>query len=254
MRRALALAALGLGLLVPAASAHVQVTPAQVAPGDAATFTVLVPNERDVPTTRVALQIPDGVIPFAFEETPGWERTEQQAADGSLESVTWTGSLPVGSFVRFAFLASSPEAEGTLTFPAVQTYEDGQEAAWIGPPDSDQPAPTVEVTSAAPSANAGGEGGEEAGGAATAPQTTVDDPATTETAATTATDESSVAGPADQPVSVVVDDSDEGTPAAAWVGVGLGAVALVAALAALAIALRGRPRGPDDRPSGPEAF
>jgi uncharacterized protein YcnI len=256
MRRVLVLAALVLGAVAPAAAAHVQVTPAVVAPGDAAMFTVLVPNERDVPTTKVAVQIPEGVIPFAFEEAPGWERTEQQAANGALESVTWTGSLPEGSFVRFTFLASSPEAEGTLTFPAVQTYEDGQEAAWIGAPDSEEPAPTVEVTADAPSANAGGEGDEEAdtGAAATDPATTTAAPATSESAPTTAPDESTVTAAADAPVSVTVDDDGGGTSTVAWIGLVLGAAGLVAGLAALAVATRRRGGPPGGDPTGPESF
>ena len=258
MRRALILATLVLGALAPGAAAHVQVTPAQVAPGDAALFTVLVPNERDVPTTTVAVQIPDGVIPFAFEETPGWERTEQQAANGALESVTWTGSLPAGSFVRFTFLASSPEAEGTLTFPAVQTYEDGQEAAWIGAPDSEEPAPTVEVTSDAPSSNAGGEG-EEAehhdGETTAAEATTAEEPVTTQAAPTTEADESTVTASADPPVAApAVEDDDDGTPAVAWVGLVLGSGGLVAGLAALAVATRRRGGPPTDGSSGSEPF
>jgi periplasmic copper chaperone A len=250
VRRALALAGLGLGLLVPTAAAHVQVTPAQVAPGDSATFTVLVPNERDVPTTKVQLKIPVDVIPFSFEEVPGWERTLAVASQGPIDSVTWTGSLPAGSFVRFTFLASSPEAEGTLTFPAVQTYEDGQEVAWIGPPDSEEPAPTVEVTAAAAAANAGGEdeeGAETAGTETTPPATTAEEPATSAEAAPP------TEAAAEPPASVSVAVDDDGTPAAAWVGLGLGAVALVAALAALAVALRGRSRPPDG-PSSPEVY
>jgi uncharacterized protein YcnI len=261
VRRALAVAALGLGLLAPAAAAHVQVTPAEVAPGDAAVFTVLVPNERDLPTTKVAVKIPEGVIPFSFEETPGWERTEQQAANGALESVTWTGSLPEGSFVRFAFLASVPEAEGTLTFPAVQTYEDGQEAAWIGAPDAEEPAPTVEVTSAAATANAGGENGGDDGGGG---PTTAEEPATTagEAPGTSAPAETTAPEPTLAPTDAAVTEAapvdaadDDGTPAVAWIAVVLGGAGLVAALAALSVASRKRgPSDDGDRPSGPEAF
>ena len=33
-----------------------------------------------------------------------------------------------------------------LTFKTVQTYSDGKVVRWIGAPDSDQPAPTIDVT------------------------------------------------------------------------------------------------------------
>jgi uncharacterized protein YcnI len=253
VRRALALAALGLGAVAPAASAHVQVTPARVAPGDAVMFTVLVPNERDTATTKVALKIPDGVLAFSFEEEPGWTRTEQQAANGSVESVTWTGSLPPESFVRFTFLASTPDTQGTLAFPAVQTYADGQEAAWIGAPDSQEPAPTVEVTTAAPSANAGGEGDEGGGAesaATTAPATTAAEPATS--AAATEPAEPAATTAAAPGAEEEADDGDDPS-AATWVALTLAIIALVAGLAALGVALRRR-REPVDRPSDPDAF
>ena len=97
----------------------------------------------------------------------------------------------------------------TLTFKAVQTYDDGEVARWIGAPDSDTPAPTVTLVE-------GGEDhhdGEAAAG---------NDPAET-TAAAEADDH---------------DDDDHGAPAAVtWIALGLGAVALLAGGAALA---RGR--------------
>jgi uncharacterized protein YcnI len=242
--RALAVAVLGLALLAPAAAAHVQIEPAQVAPGDAATFTILVPNERDTPTMKVAVKIPNGLIPFAFEENHGWVRSEERAANGALDSVTWTGSLPAGSFVRFSFLASTPDAEGTLTFPTVQTYADGQEVAWIGPPDADEPAPTIEVTKAAATANAGGEGGAPATTAETAASTGAPVETTAPLAATAAPSVTTVASP--------VPVGDASTPTAAWVALALAGAALLAALAALGIALARRPRTRDG--GDPEAF
>ena len=58
---------------------------------------------------------------------------------------------------------------------AVQRYDDGEEAAWIGPPDSDNPAAVTTVSASAPRQNAGGEGsapaadGDETAPAAPAP-------------------------------------------------------------------------------------
>ena len=133
--------------------------PALVAPADPVIFTVVVPNERDVATVEVELQIPEGVIPFAFEETPGWKRSERLAADQSLDVVAWTGSLPPGGFVRFSFLAGTPDEPGEITWPTVQTYADGVSARWIGPPDSEEPAAVTVVSADAARQNAGGEGG-----------------------------------------------------------------------------------------------
>ena len=159
MRRiGLVLVLLAAGALAPVAAAHIEVLPATVAPGDPALFTIVVPNERDDTMTAVEMQIPAGLVPFSFEETPGWARTEKTNADGSIDTVLWEGTLPAGSFVRLSFLASTPEQEGDLAFPAVQTYADGTKVRWIGPPEADEPAAIVAVSSAAPRQNAGGEG------------------------------------------------------------------------------------------------
>jgi uncharacterized protein YcnI len=161
MRRLALIAALGLAIAaaVPAAAmAHVQVSPSVAAPADPTLFTLLVPNESDSPTVQIDLKIPDGVIPFSFEETPGWERTEQRTENGALDVVTWKGSLPAGAFVRFSFLASTPDTTGQISWPAVQRYEDGSVVRWIGAPDSDAPAAITAISADAPRQNAGGEG------------------------------------------------------------------------------------------------
>jgi uncharacterized protein YcnI len=214
MRRgAVVLLALISASLAPASAwAHVQVLPATVAPGDPTLFTVLVPNERDDPTVQVDLQVPAGVIPFGFEETPGWERSETTKPDGSLDVVSWKGSLPPGGFVRFSFLASPPEEEGTIAWPAVQTYADGTKVRWIGGKGSEEPAAVTRVSAAAASQNAGGEG-------ATPPEPEQSEPAQSE------------AAPA----------SDGGSSdTLAIVALAVGCAGLVAGLAALVLARRSR--------------
>jgi len=119
---------------------------------------VLVPGETDAHTTEVSLQIPRDVLPFSFEEVPGWKRTVEQGDDGSVAVVRWRGRMASDGFVRFGFLAATPEQEGDLVWKAVQRYDDGEEAAWIGPPDSDHPAPVTVVSEDAARVNAGGEG------------------------------------------------------------------------------------------------
>lgn len=170
-RLGVAVAAAGLGGLAAAtaALAHVQVLPARVAPSDPVLFTVLVPNESDEPTTTVELRFPDGVVPFSFEPVAGWERSEKRAANGALQGVVWRGSLPVGSFVRFAFLAATPERPGELRWRALQTYADGTVVRWIGPPGSDEPAAVTVVAEDAPRQNAGGESAPNEPPAETAP-------------------------------------------------------------------------------------
>jgi uncharacterized protein YcnI len=202
-------------VLAAPAGAHVQVTPTTAAPGDPVRFEVLVPGETAAHTTEVALQVPKGVLPFSFEDHPGWKRTLEQADDGSVGVVRWRGRLAADGFVRFSFLAATPEEEGELVWKAVQKYDDGEEAAWIGPPESDNPAPVTTVSASAPRQNAGGEGAEE--GAAEA-------------------------APAAAPVAVTAAANKEEGGTSGALGLVFGAAGLVLGAAALAVALRRRPR------------
>jgi MYXO-CTERM domain-containing protein len=199
------------------AAAHIQMLPAVAAPGDSTLFTLLVPNESDNPTVQIDLKIPDGVIPFSFEEVPGWERTEKLRADGALDIVTWKGSLPAGEFARFSFLAGTPETPGEIAWPAVQRYEDGSVVRWIGAPDSEEPAAITTISADAPSQNAGGESGS----------------ATAESDATGAAPSQTTA--ADESVS----SDDDSTSVLSIVAIVLSAAGLLAAAAAL-VAVRRR--------------
>jgi uncharacterized protein YcnI len=162
---AAALAAAGAAAVLAApAGAHIQVTPAEAAPGDPVEFTLRVPGETGARTVEVSLQMPAEVLPFAYGDPPGWRRTLEQAPDGSVRVVRWRGEMAPDGFVEFSFRASTPEQPGTLTWKAVQRYSDGEEAAWIGPPDSDNPAATTVGSAGAARQNAGGEGAAAAAG------------------------------------------------------------------------------------------
>ena len=73
MRRAL-IAAVGIGALAAPspAAAHVGLVPAGAPAGDFARIDVRVPNERDdAGTTKIEMQLPDGVIRVRHEPVPG---------------------------------------------------------------------------------------------------------------------------------------------------------------------------------------
>jgi len=224
MRRRLTIllaAAAASGAAAAPAAAHVQVTPAQAAPGDPVVFEVLVPGETDAHTTEVSLQIPEDVLPFSFEDVPGWRRTVENADDGSIAVVRWRGRLATDGFVRFGFLASTPEQEGELVWKAVQRYDDGEEAAWIGPPGSDNPAPVTRVSADAARVNAGGEGSE------------AEEPEAADAGAESAADESPSAADEPAPAAATTAEDDGGDALPLVLGIAgclLGGAALVVAL------------------------
>ncbi len=187
------------------AQAHVQVTSTVAAPNDPVRFTVLVPGEREQTTRRIELKVPPGVLPFSFEDTPGWKRRAVEGPDGAVDRIVWTGRLAKDGFVRFSFLAGTPERPGVIAWKALQVYADGAVVRWIGAPGSEQPAPVTRIVAGAPRENAGGEGGDQAASGATA-----------------------------APAVPAVRDTDH----VDWVGRGLALAALFVGLAALVLVLR----------------
>jgi uncharacterized protein YcnI len=161
-RIAATLAAGGLLALPAAAGAHVTVQPESAPAGAELRLDVRVPNERDVNTTKVQLQLPDGFAEAAFQPVPGWKvkvtkaklaqpiKTDDGLVTEEVKQITWSGgSMPPEAFQDFGLSVLVPDKPGTLTFKALQTYADGQVVRWIGPAGSDDPAPTVKVTSGA---------------------------------------------------------------------------------------------------------
>jgi periplasmic copper chaperone A len=242
LRRTLAAGALAAGavvLLASPASAHVTVSAPEAEPGGFATLTFSVPNERDdATTTSVRVTMPEDA-PLAFvsvEPVPGWTVDVQKAQldepiqsdEGgeiteAVSSVTWSGgSIEAGQFQRFVVSAGPlPEDADSLSFPAVQTYSDGEEVRWIqetssGGEEPENPAPVLELT------EAGTDGG--------ATADTSDD-----TPASPAADEAASAD-----LAAVEDDADS-AKALGIVGIVVGAVGLLVALGALLA--RRRPTG-----------
>jgi uncharacterized protein YcnI len=164
MRRLIVLLSVVLaGLLVSVpALAHVTVQPNEAATGSFSRFVVRVPNERDdANTTRVEVQLPPLAF-VSFQPKAGWERTvTMRTLDEPMEvfgeeltevvgTVVWEGgSIAPGEFEEFGFSARMPEDVNVLEFPAVQTYDSGEEVRWVGPEDSEQPAAVVRTVALA---------------------------------------------------------------------------------------------------------
>ena len=151
--RTLAAAFVAALVLPAAAQAHVTLQPA-TAPADGYVVqAVRVPNERDdAATTKVVVQMPPGIDYAAYQPVAGWKAKVDSTGD-AVSKVTFTATgkgIAPGSFQDFPLQVHVPDKAGTtLTFKALQTYAGGEVVRWIGAPDSDNPAPQVEVTEAA---------------------------------------------------------------------------------------------------------
>lgn len=116
------------------AMAHVVVRPAEVSVAKYQVFTTSVPNEKEVPTTRVRLLIPEGLEHVSPTVKPGWTITINKSGEGEDERVSeiiWSGgSIPEGQRDEFTFSAKVPASETTLQWKAYQLYQDGEEVTW----------------------------------------------------------------------------------------------------------------------------
>jgi uncharacterized protein YcnI len=150
-------------VLAPAAVAHVTVQPESVPAGGFTRLDVRVPTERDVPTTKVEVQFPPGFLSVSSEPVPGWnieitkrklDKPVEQFGETVTEEVDRVifsgGQVAPGQFQDFGLSVGVPDkpAGSALTFKALQTYQGGEVVRWIGPPDSEEPAPQVQLTAA----------------------------------------------------------------------------------------------------------
>lgn len=192
--------------------AHVEVSPEEAPADSYEKFTVSVPTEKDVPTTGVRVEVPEGFTVTGVQPLPGWQY-EFERDGGVITAITWSGGeIAPEEFQEFAFQARTPEETGEFAWSAFQTYEDGSVVEWTGEPDSEEPASVVEVvpgTAQADEHGAGNQGGEQG-----------------QTGEQGAGNQGGEQQGSEQ-------QSSGFTPVAAYGGLGLGVLALVVALLAL---------------------
>jgi uncharacterized protein len=173
---ALAAAATATAFALPAAAqSHVTLQPAEAPAGGFARLDVRVPNEEDAKnTTKVEVQLPPGFADASYEPVAGWTESETRhklakpvkAADGDtltdeLAMITFTAApgkgIEPGQFQDFGLSLGLPDkpAGTKLTFKALQTYSGGTVVRWIGTAGSEHPAPVVTLVAADAAATGG---------------------------------------------------------------------------------------------------
>ncbi|MDO6851474.1 YcnI family protein [Priestia megaterium] len=130
------------------ASAHVVVYPQEATQGSYEKFTVRVPTEKDIPTTKVKIEIPKDVEVSRFEPMEGWKYDIQKDSSGLITSVTWTATgegLSSTEFGEFNMQGKVGDNAKKIVWKAYQTYKDGSIVAWEGPADAETPASITTV-------------------------------------------------------------------------------------------------------------
>jgi len=127
--------------------AHVVVSPEKVTAGDYETLTVSVPTEKEIPTTEIRVEVPEGFLLSGVQPVPGWKHTFEEDG-GVVTAVTFSGGeIRPREFQQFLLQAQAPEEPGEYPWKAIQTYEDGSVVEWVGVPDSEEPASVIKVVS-----------------------------------------------------------------------------------------------------------
>ena len=141
---------LGVGAMLAVSApawAHVVVSPEEVTAGDYETLTVSVPTEKEIPTTEIRVEVPEGFLLSGVQPVPGWEHTFEEDG-GVVTAVTFSGGeIRPREFQQFLVQAQAPEKAGEYPWKAFQTCENGSVVEWTGPPDSEEPASVIDVVS-----------------------------------------------------------------------------------------------------------
>lgn len=128
--------------------AHAVVVPGVSTTRAYETYTLRVPNEKDVATVRVEIEFPPEVFVVSFDEVPGWGLDVERDDTGRAVGATWSGDLAPHRFVELSFVGVNPAEPTTLVWKVDQTYRgpEGEEiVSWAGPADSELPASRTEV-------------------------------------------------------------------------------------------------------------
>ncbi|MEK4458581.1 YcnI family copper-binding membrane protein [Paenibacillus sp. FSL R10-2748] len=163
------LIAAGALLFAGMASAHVTVNPSISQPNAWETYTLKVPVEKNIPTTKVALKIPKEVVFKQYEPVPDWKVATEKDSSGKVTTVTWTtekDGIQAGQYQRFSFVAQNADQNTAAAWDAFQYYSDGSIVEWTGDEGSNNPHSITEITAEATSATPAADSGHDSAGTA----------------------------------------------------------------------------------------
>ena len=122
---------------VSLAYAHIRIAPVESTPGAREKYTMRVPNEKKVNSTKVVGEFPEGLDIYDFE----FKKNDK----GKIIGATWTGTLHPYEFIEFGMLGINPKEEKDLVWRFVQFYDDGATEEFTGPVGSRLPSPVTKL-------------------------------------------------------------------------------------------------------------
>ena len=141
----LSITAASLLVLPGALFGHAVVYPKVSAPGAYERYVLRVPNEKDVPTTRIEIRFPANARVTSFSDVPGWQLAVVTDSAKRIVGAVWTGTLAPQRFVELPFVAVNPKDADAVAWPTIQTYADGQRVEWTGAAGSKTPVSSTTI-------------------------------------------------------------------------------------------------------------
>src|SRR5438034_3056174 len=108
MKRFLFVAVIAL-VCVQLASAHIRIYPTESSFGAREKYTMRVPNEKQIGSSKVEGEFPAELQLYDFEFKPGWKIDFKKDDKGKIIGATWTGKIQPYEFVEFGMLGINPK-------------------------------------------------------------------------------------------------------------------------------------------------
>ena len=124
---------------------HIRIAPTESTTGAREKYTMRVPNEKQVPCSKIEGEFPAGLDIYDFEFKPGWNIEFKKNDKGKIIGATWTGTLHPYEFIEFGMLGINPKEEKDLVWRFVQYYDDGTTEEFTGPVGSRLPSPVTKL-------------------------------------------------------------------------------------------------------------
>lgn len=122
---------------------HIRIAPTESTAGAREKYTMRVPNEKQVGSSKIEGEFPAGLDIYDFEFKPGWKIEFKKDDKGKIVGATWTGKIQPYEFVEFGMLGINPKEGTDLVWKFIQFYDDGTKEEFTGPVGSRLPSPVV---------------------------------------------------------------------------------------------------------------
>lgn len=135
-------------LVATSLSAHVTVSPAQSKTGATQAYEVRVhnENEKNLATTAIELQVPEGVTIVSVEKPPsGTFKTTTTGA--RITTVTWEIQVPADRYVELPFTARNPDGVQDVVWNVRQHLAGGSVIDWSDKPGAREKPSVTKIAS-----------------------------------------------------------------------------------------------------------